>query len=279
MDNDAASLAGPAAPDEQGLRRLHLGRGAVAWIDGAGQRLLLLHGWGLQPQVFRSSLRHLALRGFEVAAPPLAVVGRTWDLDRAVHRVRKTLDALEWDEAIVVGYSLGGAVATGLAALHPERVRLLALVNSVGLRVERGVLGWARPLTRYARTPSLRAVQAFSYNALRARGMQNLAGAARYARSAHLDIELTTARTHGVPAVVLWGGDDRLLPLEMGRGIADALEAPLHVVPKADHDWPVRNPELFARELDLLLRTALAEPKKRILSGRRRKLAARRDRP
>jgi pimeloyl-ACP methyl ester carboxylesterase len=210
----------------------------------------------------------------------LAVVGRTWDLERAVHRVRKTLDALEWDEAIVVGYSLGGAVATALAATHPERVRLLALVNSVGLRIERGVLGWARPLTRYARTPNLRAVQAFSYNALRARGMQNLAGAARYARGAHLDAELTSARAHGVPAVVLWGADDRLLPLEMGIQIAEALAAPIHVVPKADHDWPVRDPDLFARELDLLLRTSLAErPRRRRLNARRRRPAGRRGRP
>jgi pimeloyl-ACP methyl ester carboxylesterase len=274
MDNVATASLDPGVP-----RRVALGKGAVAWVEGSGEHVLLLHGWGLHPQVFRSSLAHLASRGFEVAAPPLAVVGKNWDLDRAVHRVRKTLDALEWSDAIVVGYSLGGAVATGLAAIHPERVRLLALVNSVGLRIDRGVLGWARPLTRYARTSNLRAIQAFGYNALRARGVQNLAAAARYARAAHLDVELTGVRNHGVRAVVLWGAEDRLLPLGMGRNIADALAAPMHVIPKADHDWPIRTPALFARELDLLLRSALVAPPRRRLSGRRPRRAARPDRP
>lgn len=235
-----------------------MGRSDAVWVAGEGQRVLLLHGWGLRPHVFWPTLERLAHRGFELAVPSLAVVGRRWDLDRAVHRVDKTFDALEWDDAIVVGYSLGGAVATAFTAASPERVELLALVNSVGMRIDRGVFSWAAPIARYARTANLQAVRAFGMNALRLRGIQNLADAATYARIAHLDGELARVREHSTPAVVLWSENDKLLPVAMGRQIAEALGAPIHVVPRADHDWPIRAPELFARELDLMLKSSLA---------------------
>jgi pimeloyl-ACP methyl ester carboxylesterase len=260
-------------------RRVDLGAGNDLLMAGAGERVLLLHGWGLHPPVFRTTLQRLAHRGFEVAAPSLSVVGRRWDLDRAVHRVEKSMEMLDWDEAIVVGYSLGGAVATGFTAASPARVRLLALVNSVGLRVDRGMLAWAAPMARYARTSNLPAMRAFGRNALRVRGLQNLADAAQYARIAHLDAELARIREERVPAAVLWSENDRLLPVAMGRQIADALGAPIHVVPRADHDWPIRAPELFAREVDLILKTTLAGVRRRRVRARRPVRAGRRGTP
>ncbi len=270
MDNEPALAEGP--------RRVDLGRSEFVWVSGAGQRVVLLHGWGLQPPIFRTTIERLAHRGFQVAAPGLAVVGRRWDLDRAIHRVEKTLDALEWDDATVVGYSLGGAVAAGFTAASPERVKLLALVNSVGLRIDRGMLGWALPIARYALPSNLPAMRAVGRNALRIGGLQNLADAALYARLAHLEVEFARIRQHRTPAVVLWSANDRLLPVRMGREIADALGTAIHVVPSADHDWPVRAPELFARELDLLLRSSI-QARRRKVSERRPRRVGRLDRP
>ncbi len=244
----------PPAPE---LRSL--GKGATVWVAGEGDPLLVLHGWGLRPDVYMSGLLDLAGRGFQVAAPTLAVVGRRWDMDRAVHRVCKTLDHLGWDRAIVVGNSLGGAVGISFASRHPGRVRLLGLVNSVGLPLDRGVLGWAMPFRRYATAANLGALTAFGRNALHGRGLLNLAGAAFYARGAGLAEELERVRLAGVPAAILWGEDDRLLPLDMGREVARMLGAPVRIVPGADHDWTVRHPRLFARELELTLRAVLRD--------------------
>lgn len=238
---------------------LSLGKGATVWVAGEGDPLLVLHGWGLRPDVYLSGLLDLADRGFRVAAPTLAVVGRRWDMDRAVHRVRKTLDHLGWDRAIVVGNSLGGAVGISFASRHPEKVVLLGLVNSVGLPLQRNVLGWATPFRRYATAANLSALTAFGRNALHGRGLLNLAGAAFYARGAGLADELETVRRARVPAAVLWGEDDRLLPLDMGREVARILGAPVRIVPGADHDWTVRHPLLFARELEVTLRAVLRD--------------------
>lgn len=251
----------------EGPRHIRLGKGAQVWVAGSGVPILLLHGFGLRPNVFMHTLERLAARGFEVAAPTLAVVGREWDLDRAVYRATKTLDALEWDRAIVVGYSLGGAVATALAARHPERVRMLALVNSVGFKIDRNTLAWARPFMRYTRMRNLVALRAFIRNASEFGGLQNLASAARFARFGDMEDEIALAKFNGVRSIVLWGTDDRLLPTDGGRQLAAALDAPLHLIPNADHDWVVIQPALFARELDHMLRGALLEetPEKRKL--------------
>lgn len=248
---------GTAESDEPQVH--HLGKGARLWVVGSGDRVLVLHGWGLRPEVYLRSLAELSKRGFTVAAPTLAVVGRRWDADRAVHRATKALDHLGWKDSIVVGNSLGGAVAIHLAAAHPDRVRLLGLVNSLGLEVGHGPLGWVLPFRRYARSANLRALGAFGRNALGGRGVRNLADAARYARRAALETEVEDVHRHGVPSVVLWGEEDRLLPLEMGRRLARTLDAPIRIVPGADHDWTIRHPELFARELAIALRSLLHE--------------------
>ncbi|HEU4753426.1 MAG TPA: alpha/beta hydrolase, partial [Armatimonadota bacterium] len=49
-------------------------------------------------------------------------------------RVEKFLDELGWDEAVLVGNSLGGGTALSATLQAPERVRALALVNSVAFR-------------------------------------------------------------------------------------------------------------------------------------------------
>lgn len=251
MDNDRNTPPGPSV--------LSLGKGATVWVAGEGEPLVLLHGWALRPHVFVAGLERLSGRGFHVAAPSLAVVGRRWDLDRAVHRVEKTLDRLGWDRAIIVGYSLGGAVATAFAAAMPERVRMLALVNSVGLPLERNLLEWALPFRRYASTANIRAITAFGRNVVQSWGLRNLADAARFATGAALAAELQDIRASALPSTVLWGEDDRLLPLDMGRGIARMLGAQIRVVPRADHDWTVRRPEQFVTELEIAIRSSLAE--------------------
>jgi pimeloyl-ACP methyl ester carboxylesterase len=242
----------------------HLGKGATVWVAGSGDPLLLVHGWGLRPEVYTGGLLHLASYGFQVAAPAIAVVGKQWSMDRAVHRAMKALDYLEWNKAIVAGNSLGGAVAISLAARAPKRIRLLALVNSLGLPIDRNVVGWTLPFRRYVSAANLRAAGAFGRNLLAMRGAVNLAGAAWYARRCALGDELETIKKHKVRSVVVWGEDDRLLPLEMGRAVAASLGAPLRLIPGADHDWTIRYPELFARELDIAVRTTLL---RRLLPG------------
>ncbi len=109
---------------------------------GAGRPVVLIHGSG--PGVsawanWRLILPELA-RDFRVIAPDMAGFGYTERPDGIVYDkalwLRQTLgllDALGLDQVDLVGNSFGGALALALAIEHPERVRRLVLMGSVGL--------------------------------------------------------------------------------------------------------------------------------------------------
>jgi flavin reductase (DIM6/NTAB) family NADH-FMN oxidoreductase RutF/pimeloyl-ACP methyl ester carboxylesterase len=85
--------------------------------------------WGSQIEVFSATHRVIALDMFghgESAAPPRDAV-----LDDYVQQVRRLMDDLGIASANVVGHSMGGLVAMGLAIAKPQRVKRLAVLNSV----------------------------------------------------------------------------------------------------------------------------------------------------
>jgi 4,5:9,10-diseco-3-hydroxy-5,9,17-trioxoandrosta-1(10),2-diene-4-oate hydrolase len=111
---------------------------------GEGEPLLMLHGSG--PGVsawsnFRDNLPVFAER-FRTIMPDLPGFGGTDlpDLDEVYPRaaakwIARLMDDLGIESAVVVGNSMGGAVAAELAVLAPDRVRRMALMGSGGLSV------------------------------------------------------------------------------------------------------------------------------------------------
>lgn len=112
---------------------------------GQGSPLLLIHGSG--PGVsawanWRLSIPVLAQRA-RVLAPDMVGFGYTerpagqhYGMDAWVAQAVGVLDALDIERADVVGNSFGGALALALAIRHPQRVRRLVLMGSVGVPFE-----------------------------------------------------------------------------------------------------------------------------------------------
>lgn len=103
---------------------------------GAGQPVLLLHGWPDSARVWRKQVPFLAEHGFRVITPDQRGFGRSgrppqvadYTLRKAVADAGGVLDALGIETAHVVGHDWGSAVAWLTATLLPERVgRLVAM--------------------------------------------------------------------------------------------------------------------------------------------------------
>lgn len=103
-----------------------------------GPRLLALHGWldnaasfiPLQPELKDFDLVALDFPGHGGSAhrmPGYDYVFVDW-----IHDVLDVLDALGWKSANLLGHSMGGAIATMVAAGAPERVERLALIEALG---------------------------------------------------------------------------------------------------------------------------------------------------
>ena len=103
-----------------------------------GPRLLALHGWLDNAASFQPMLPWL--QSFDLVA--LDMPGHGGSAHRLpgydyvfvdwIHDVLDALDALGWDRAMLLGHSMGGAIATIVAAGAPERVSRLALIEALG---------------------------------------------------------------------------------------------------------------------------------------------------
>jgi pimeloyl-ACP methyl ester carboxylesterase len=106
-------------------------------VTGSGPAMLLLHGigrsledWAENVEVFSAghTVYIMDLAGYGHSDKP----DRAYSVDFLRDGVKGFMDAMQIDRAVVVGNSLGGAVAMRLALEHPERVTGLVLVASAG---------------------------------------------------------------------------------------------------------------------------------------------------
>jgi 2-hydroxymuconate-semialdehyde hydrolase len=109
---------------------------------GSGSPLLMIHGsgpgvsawanWRLSIPVLARHSRVIApdMVGFGFSDRP---AGQQYGMGQWVAQAVGVLDALDVERADVVGNSFGGALALALAIRHPQRVRRLVLMGSVGV--------------------------------------------------------------------------------------------------------------------------------------------------
>jgi pimeloyl-ACP methyl ester carboxylesterase len=268
------------------------GRQVYVEQQGAGQVVVLLHGFGESSYSWRKVMPELA-RSFRVVAPDLNGFGWTERPRDPVSYTREgqerlvlgVLGALGVTRAQFVGHSYGGSLTLFLASRHAELVRSMVLVDSAAPTYSddrRSRVASIRPLdslfVRLALTPrhirgSLLAsvydpalvtpelVRAYlerlrvhgeddAYYGLTARrrspeaagGVSPAAptaadgkaagGAMENARAAG-DVELETL---ALPALVVWGAEDRLIGVEAGRRAARRLPAGEFVtIPRCGH--------------------------------------------
>lgn len=215
---------------------------------GRGEPLLFLHGAGTVTghdfalpwaERFRVMVPFHPGFGESADAPQLG------DLyDYVMHYV-DLLDALRLQRVNLVGFSMGGWLAARLAAQHPERVRKLVLVAPAGLRDD------AHPMADIFGMPpeQLMASLASDFEVVRrhlpAQVTPEFIGA-RYRESStaarllwerpfdpKLPRQLHRVR---MPTLVLWGEEDRIVPVQQAAGWRQLLpSAELRTVKGAGH--------------------------------------------
>jgi pimeloyl-ACP methyl ester carboxylesterase len=117
----------------------HLRLAACCWGDSALPPLLALHGW-LDNAASFARLAPLLCEHFYIVAIDLAGHGRSQHRPTGLwyHYIDylgdalAVADALGWQRFGLLGHSLGGAIASMVAAAVPERVERLLLIEALG---------------------------------------------------------------------------------------------------------------------------------------------------
>lgn len=221
--------AGPAYSYEEvdGIRVRYARRG-----PDRGVPVLFLHGYGgdlgnwlfnLDAIAEAAPVIALDLPGHGESTPKLPGTS----LASLAGFVAALLDRLDVGRVHVVGHSMGGAIGAQLALDHPQRVASLTLVCSAGLGDEINggyTSGFASAASRRELKPVVE--QLFADPALVSRqllddllkykrldGVGELLGTLGGALFANgHQAETPVAKVKGVPMLVVWGAEDRIIP-------------------------------------------------------------------
>ncbi len=242
--------------------------------------LLFLHGYGAMIEHWNQVLPVFAqthscyaldLYGFGYSAALRALPHKhTW-AEQVTHFARSVLP----EPAILVGNSLGGMVATQVAADHPELVRGLVLVDPTGLPGMAAHTGMAERLVqRAARVPLLGEAIASALNG--PQGVRQFL-LALYHRKERITPELLSAlsgpfrRPHtatfclnilrhfdhlaldvplnavNVPTLIVWGEHDPALPATLAEPFRQRFvpHAEIQIIPDSGHCAFDETPEAF----------------------------------
>ncbi len=262
--------------------------GVLTRVLAAGDgddHLVLVHGVGARADRWRRNVDPLAGAGWHVHALDLPGHGLAQKGDGPDYTVPGYarfldgfLDVIGAATAVLVGTSLGGHAVATLACRRPERVRALVLVGSIGLipwGAERRA-GTRGRLTDASRESIERKLRLLLHNEAMVTDewlteeflINNSPGAAESFRriadyvADHIDDDVIGPRLaeleNGPPIQLIWGRQERAVPLETGLAAHELLPtSELAVIDAASHAPYYEQPEEFNRVLlDFLERTA-----------------------
>jgi len=102
---------------------------------GEGRSIVLIHGWPLSDEMYEYQYNELINKNFRVIGITLRGFGKSdkpygaYDYDVHASDIKKVLDTLEIEDAILVGFSMGGAIAIRFVSIYDGvHVSKLALV-------------------------------------------------------------------------------------------------------------------------------------------------------
>jgi pimeloyl-ACP methyl ester carboxylesterase len=236
--------------------------------------IILIHGAGGTRLYWPPEIRRLP--GYRVYALDLPGHGKSSQSDghqtieEYSHILFEWMEIIHLRRAVVVGHSMGGAIALSMAIQHPEQVIALGLINSgARLRVNPNLLAYATDATTYVKAAEL--LVSYSFSPHTPKRLVELASRRMLeTRQSVFSGDLQACNKFDMmdrvadivkPTLVLCGADDQMTPLRYAQFLASGIpDASLAVVPNAGHMVMLEQPRLVADYLLNFLQGVLFRP-------------------
>jgi pimeloyl-ACP methyl ester carboxylesterase len=231
-------------------------------ISGKGKPLLILHGWNGCSDSWVKVQKLLSNKGFRVIVPDHPGFGKSktpsapWGVSEYSNYVLNFIEKIKLQNFFVLGHSFGGAIAIKLAANHPEKINGLILCDSLGIKPKidffskpflitliKNALLTPKHLIRFLDW----AVNLF-YVSSRHKDYPKAEDTMKETIKKILDEDLLPDLSGIiVRTLIVWGGDDRIVPLRCALIFNEVIEdSELEVLPKIGHSLHLEAPEKLA---------------------------------
>ena len=258
------------------------GRKVAVLEAGQGDPLVYLHGFADVHGVaadFQPFHRRLSEAARVVAPAHPGCAGSDelpdgCDIDDVIFHYLEVFDALGLKYFDLVGHCVGGWIAAELAVRHPERIARLVLIGACGLFVPGEPIGDVFMHAQPERGTDYQSLRTLLFSAV------NSPAALRFFPDGRGDIDEEVRRYQmlrfgsfvgfkppyfynralrerlhraSMPALVVWGDDDRMVARAHGEAYVNALPdaCPLELVEDSGHALALQQPEVTA---DIVLR-------------------------
>jgi pimeloyl-ACP methyl ester carboxylesterase len=266
-------------------RRLMLAGVSTPVLEGGdGPPVVLLHGPGAYGAHWMEVIPGL-VSACRVVVPDLPGLGASQvsdgalDADRVLSWLGELIERTCASPPVLVGQTLGGAIAARFASRGGDRLSRLVLIDPFGMAPFQPAPEFGLALTRFLADPTRQTHESLwrlcahdldglrermgerwepfeEYNLDRARTPSVQAALAAYMQQFGAAIPPEDLARISVPTALIWGRHDLAIPLALGEAASARYGWPLYVIENAADDPPVEQPEALVR----VLRVALAAP-------------------
>lgn len=223
------------------------------------RKVIILHGWTYSIDKYEAINAALRSKGLEpdmLKIPGLTEklgVEKVWTLDNYIEWLRQIINNQK-DKVILIGHSNGGRIALNFAIKYPQEVSSLILIDSAGIyhnelyiRMKRLVFTTLAKIGK--RITKSQILRNLLYKMTRESDYKNA--------SVHMGktmvnlIEsdmLLNLNKIIVPTLIIWGDNDRALPLKDGKKMHELIKnSTLKIIKGARHSPQFTNPEEVAK--------------------------------
>lgn len=226
--------------------------------------ILILHGWMVSPNRYQKLESILQSKGYRVYIPEMPGFGKTplitdpMHVDDYVLWIYEYIKKNKLRKVIVIGHSFGGRIGAKLAFSHPESVGKLILT---GAPLIKQPLSLKKKMMSQLARGGKKLVESFprTWENIAKRILYRILGEYDYYHAGHMQHTFVAINNEDLASIlpditvstlVIWGEQERVVVLSVGRAISLAIPGAVFIsIKECGHKLPYENPTAFAAEV------------------------------
>lgn len=229
------------------------------------KNIIILHGWGGNPDSWQNTAKSLEKRGFKVFVPylpgfdPKHPLKQPYELEDYVKWLKAYLLEFKIKDPIIMAHSYGARMAGYYASKYPDKINKLIFVGAAGIPAKNKFkVGAFRSLAKIGKsafgmlegTKLENSAKKLLYLLARESDYEKASPVMKETMKNMLSVDMTEFYSQiKCPTLIIWGKNDTYTPLWMGQRIHELVKGSRLIVYDARHGLHLTHPQKLAQDI------------------------------